>query len=134
MTLLEVRNVAVSIARPAEDVYRFASDGAHLPRWASGLGESVRREEGAWIADGPLGRIVVRFAPTNGFGVLDHDVTLPTGETVHNPMRVVPNGGGCTVTFTLLRQPGVSAEKFAEDARWVERDLRRLKQLLEAAV
>jgi hypothetical protein len=34
-------------------------------------------------------------------------------------------------TFTLMRLPGVSEEKFHEDALWVERDLLRLKQLLE---
>ena len=34
-------------------------------------------------------------------GVLDHDVTLPSGETVHNPMRVIPDGDGCEVVFTL---------------------------------
>jgi len=33
--------------------------------------------------------------------------------------------------FTLLRQPGVPAEKFAEDAKAVESDLRALKAQLE---
>ena len=72
-------------------------------------------------------------AGRGGCLVLDHDVVLESGETVHNPMRAVPNGDGSTVIFTLLRLPGVSAEKLEEDARWVERDLVRLKELLEAA-
>jgi hypothetical protein len=33
---------------------------------------------------------------------LDHDVTLPSGETLSNPMRVVPNGTGSEVVFTLF--------------------------------
>jgi hypothetical protein len=33
--------------------------------------------------------------------------------------------------FTLFRQPGVSERKFAEDAKWVTKDLRLLKSLLE---
>lgn len=129
--LFEVQNISVSVHRPADLSYEFAFDGNNLPRWASGLGHSVRFESGAWIADGPLGRVAVRFAARNQLGVLDHDVTLPSGQVVHNPMRVVPNGNGCTVTFTLMRLPGVSEQKFHEDAQWVERDLVRLKQVLE---
>jgi len=73
----------------------------------------------------------VRFVKRNAFGVLDHDVVLESGATIHNPIRVVPNGAGSEVMFTLLRQAGVPAEKFAEDAKAVERDLRTLKALLE---
>jgi hypothetical protein len=131
--LLEVRNISVSILRSPQDVYAFASNGENLPRWASGLGHSVRSVNGEWVVEGPLGRIGVRFAAPNGLGVLDHDVVLPSGTTVHNPMRVVPNGTGSTVTFTLMRLPGVSEAKFTDDAKWVERDLTTLKRLLEQA-
>lgn len=129
--LLEVRNISVSIHRSPQAVYAFASNGANLPRWASGLGASVREVDGDWIAEGPLGRVTVRFAAPNDFGVLDHDVVLSSGATIHNPMRVVPNGSGSTVIFTLLRSPGVSEAKLAQDAAWVEKDLTTLKGLLE---
>jgi hypothetical protein len=72
-----------------------------------------------------------RFAPPSELGVADHDVTLPSGVTVHNPMRVIPNGTGSTVTFTLLRQLGVSSREFNRDAKTVQRDLETLKALLE---
>jgi hypothetical protein len=42
-----------------------------------------------------------------------------------------PRQRGSEVTFTLFRQPGDSDKKFAEDTRWVEKDLRLLKSLLE---
>jgi len=129
--MLEVRNVSVSIQRSPSEVYAFAGNGANLPRWASGLGKEVRHVSGEWLADGPLGLVRIRFAPPNDFGVLDHDVVLPSGATVHNPMRVVPNGAGSTVIFTLLRLPGVPAQKFDQDAQWVEKDLTTLKGLLE---
>jgi hypothetical protein len=35
------------------------------------------------------------------------------------------------VIFALFQLPGMSDEKYAEDARLVERDLQTLKQLLE---
>jgi hypothetical protein len=66
-------------AEPAA-VYAFASDPRELPRWAAGL------------ADPALADADVRFAPGNEFGVLDHVVALPSGESVYNPMRVIPAG------------------------------------------
>ena len=130
--LFEVRHVSVSIQRPPRAVYEFVANGEHLPLWASGLGERVQRSDDDWLADGPLGQIRIHFAAQNEFGILDHDVQLPSGETVHNPLRVVPNAHGSELTFTLFRLPGVSDAIFARDADWVERDLTRLKALLEA--
>lgn len=129
--VMEVRTVSISIRRPARDVYAFIANGENIPRWAAGLGTASRRDGDAWIASGPLGSVRVRFAPPNDLGVADHDVTLETGVTIHNPMRVVPNGPGSTVTFTLMRQPGVSPQEFERDAHAVSRDLATLKRLLE---
>ena len=127
----EVRHVSVSIDRPPAEVYAFCADPHNLPRWAAGLASAVRVEDDALIASSPMGEVRVRFAPRNDLGVLDHDVTLPTGATVHNPMRVLPNRGGSEVVFTLFRQPGVSDPDFARDAAAVTRDLHTLKRLLE---
>jgi len=65
--------------------------------------------------------------------VLDHDVTLPTGVTVHNPMRVLPNATGSEVVVTVFQLPGVSDTKFGDDARTVAHDLQTLKAVLERA-
>jgi hypothetical protein len=130
--LFEVRNITVSIRRSPADVYAFVANGENIPRWAAGLGKEIRRAGGGeWIAEGPLGSVRVRFAPLNDLGVADHDVTLSTGATVHNPIRVLPNGAGSSVIFTLMRLPGVSEQQFAEDAKAVETDLATLKTLLE---
>ena len=129
-----VRHLTISSARPPGDVYAFAADPRNLPHWAAGLARStVRREGEDWIADAPFGLVRVRFAEQNAFGVMDHDVTLPSGQTVHNPMRVVPNGEGSEFTFTLIRRPEMSDEDFARDARAVEEDLQTLKQLLDGS-
>jgi hypothetical protein len=53
------------------------------------------------MADSPLGQVVVAFVASNDLGVADHDVTLPTGETVTNPMRIFANGDGCDVVFSV---------------------------------
>ena len=130
--LLDVRNVSESIRHSRSNVYAFVANGENIPRWAAGLGSDVQRADGDWIVrGGPLGEVRVRFAPRNDLGVLDHDVTLPTGEIVHNPLRVIPNGSGSTIIFTLLRRAGVSNQQFDDDSQAVQKDLSTLKGLLE---
>ena len=128
----QTRHIGERIACPADVVYRYAADPANLPRWATGLGSAVEQVDGAWFVDSPMGRVRVAFAPPNEFGVLDHEVTLPTGETFTNPMRVVAYGEGCEVVFSVRRFPGVTDDEFARDAGLVAADLARLKQIVEA--
>jgi hypothetical protein len=125
------RHISVSINRPAGEVYQFASNPENLPRWASGLGGSIRNVNGDWTADSPMGTIKIRFAEENRFGVLDHDVTLPSGQTVHNPFRVLPNADGSELIFTLYQRSEMSEEELAEDAATVTKDLDTLRDVLE---
>ena len=127
----EVRHISVSIDRPPNEVYAFVSNPENLPKWATGLGNSIKKVNGEWIADSPMGKVKVKFAEENKFGVLDHEVTLEPGVKINNPMRVIANGKGSEVFFTLIREPGTSDEKFEKDAAWVEKDLKILKGLLE---
>jgi len=129
---LATRLLHVTIERRVQDVYRFLADPANMPRWASGLGKGIEQINGKWLADTPEGKLEVRFAPANAFGVLDHEVLLASGQSVFVPMRVVANGDGCELTFTLFRQPGMSDAKFNDDTAWVTRDLEALKTWLEA--
>ena len=129
----ETRHLTVRIDRRAEEVYEYAADPANIPTWAPGLGTSVERVGDEWYVGIGDGRVRVAFAAPNPFGVLDHEVTLPSGDVIYNPMRVVPNGDGCEVVFTLHRLPDMSDEDFERDAGLVQADLTRLKQLMEAA-
>jgi hypothetical protein len=127
------KHLSERINRPADEVYDYASDPANLPEWAPGLGSSVEQVDGRWFVDTPAGRASVAFAPRNEYGVLDHDVTLPSGETIYNPVRVTADGSGCEVVFTLRRLPGMSDEDLERDADAVAADLTRLKRVLENA-
>lgn len=127
----EIRKIGIVVDRSAAEAYDFLSVPENFPRWASGLGSSLRRVNGEWIAQTAEGPATVSFSERNSFGVLDHSVTLPQGTSVYVPLRVIPRGRGCELELTLFRQPGVSDEKFAADAAWVLRDLETAKRLLE---
>ena len=128
----ETRKLSVSIDRAATEAYEFLSRPENFPKWASGLGASLRQAGADWIAETPDGPATVCFTERNSRGVLDHSVKLPRGDSVYVPLGVVANGEGCELVLTLFRLPGVSAEKFAADAAWVMRDLQAAKRVLEA--
>ena len=129
---LESKTISIRIERSARDVYDFTASPPSFARWASGLGKPLCDDGAVWEFEGAEGPVKVRFTARNAYGVLDHFVLLPDGNEICIPMRVIANGAGSEVLFTLFRVPGMSEEKFAADTDWVARDLNTLKGLLEA--
>jgi hypothetical protein len=127
----ESRHLSVYIDRPVAEVYAFASDPANLPRWAPGLGSSVVQVDEDWFVETPQGRVRVRFVPANDYGVLDHEVLTPSGETVYVPLRAIADRDGCEVVFTLRRSAGMTEAEFERDTALVTGDLALLKKVLE---
>lgn len=127
----ESRHISIGIERSADDVCDYARNPANLPVWAAGLGGSIEHIDGQWVAESPMGRVIVAFAPDNEFGVLDHRVTLSSGLVVDNPMRVIADGAGCEVVFTVRRRAGMTDEEFDRDSDAVQTDLGTLKRVLE---
>lgn len=128
---MESRHVSRVIHAGPDAVYDFAADPDNLPRWAAGLAQGeVLRDGDALRVASPMGQVVVRFVARNGLGVLDHDVTLPSGVTVTNPVRVLAHPHGAEVVFTI-RQRDLTDDEFARDAAAVEADLERLGRLVE---
>ena len=130
-TTLECRTISVSIDRSPREVYEFARVLENLPKWATGLGTGGERVGEVWVTRMEEGTVEVRFVRENDLGVLDHYVRLGPETEVYNPMRVVANGDGSEISFTLFQQPGVSDTDLETDAATVTQDLRRLKALLE---
>jgi hypothetical protein len=127
------RHLSTFIDRSVSEVYACASNPANLPAWAHGLGESVALINGQWVAQSsPMGRVEITFAPRNELGVLDHHVTLPSGKSVYNPLRVIAHGAGSEVVFTLRRRVDMSDADLERDAGMVAADLARLKKLMES--
>jgi len=130
--MLPARTYSISINHNWQALYEWIWRPDFFPKWASGLAESdFRREDDQWLAQGPDGPIRIRFTPHNAHGVMDHSVEFGDGKMVDIPLRVVRNGDGAEVMLTLFRQPDMDDERFAADAKWINRDLRALKLLIE---
>jgi hypothetical protein len=134
MNTMSARMIHVTIEIPWQEVYAFASAPENLPLWASGLATDLRRDGADWVMDGgPIGQVRVRFTPENEFGIIDHTVTTEEGVWVFNPLRVVPNGDGAEVIFTVFQHAGLDSARFEADAAHVLKDLQKLKSLLESS-
>jgi uncharacterized protein YndB with AHSA1/START domain len=130
---MKSQHVSRVIAATPQAVYAFAADVDNLPRWAAGLAQAdVQRDGDELLVDSPMGQVRVRFVERNTLGVLDHDVTLPSGTVVANPLRVVPHPEGSEVIFTV-RQIELTDEEFERDVALVAADLDRLAALVETS-
>jgi hypothetical protein len=127
------RHVSRVISASPRSVYEFAANVDNLALWASGLAraEVTRQGDILWV-ESPMGRVSVRFVASNEFGILDHDVTLPSGETVTNPVRVLAHPDGAEIVFTV-RQLDLTDAEFDHDVQTVADDLDRLRWLVEDA-
>jgi len=137
----ETRVLSITVAAALVRVSDFLSDPRNFPKWASGLADGLTAvvedsPAGAfptlWKASTPAGEATVRFTRANDYGVADHWVFLPDGTTVYVPLRAVANGSGTEVSLMLFRLPSMDDRKFEEDAQWVMKDLRCLKNVLES--
>ncbi len=128
---MKSQTISLFIAAPPSRVYAYASNPENLPLWVPSFCKSVELINGEWVVQSPAGRAVFQFAPSNNFGVLDHTVTLPSRVKLTNPMRVIPNGDGSEILFTLFQHEGMSDQQFQEDAELVLSDLHTLRRLLE---
>ena len=121
-SLLDTREVSVTGADPADaaSIERIADEQVGRPL--------VRVDGDDLLTDSPMGEVRVRFARENAFGVLDHDVTLPDGTVVNNPLRVLAHPDGAEVLFTV-RRLGASDADFDRDCATVLADLERLRSV-----
>jgi hypothetical protein len=125
-----VKNISISINKPAEEVYQYAVNPENLTKWVQFV-KSMSKQGDYWLGKTDLGDIKIKWPSPNPYGIIDHQVTLTDGETVNNVMRVVPNNKGSEFIFTLFRMPNRTDREFNEDAEAVLRDLQKLKEILE---
>jgi carbon monoxide dehydrogenase subunit G len=132
MNVQRTEVVHVSILAPRQEVIAFLSDLENWKTWAPWIRSVSKSSPRGWTLETEAGQMKVRFVEQNSLGVLDHEVTLASGLTVLNSMRVLPNGSGSELVMVLFQSPGVSPKEFERDIQAVTNDLARLKKVAEA--
>lgn len=127
-----VKHISVFIAVSPTLTYGYAANPENLPNWASGLSSGLEKVGDDWVSESPMGKVKVKFVEKNPHFVLDHEVTLPNGMMFWNPMRVIAVGMESEVVFTLIKADDMSDKDFEQDASTIEKDLLRLKAILES--
>jgi hypothetical protein len=128
---MQSKTLSVYIKRDPDTIYAFVSNLENLPKWASSFCKSIMKSADGWTIHTPQGPMGIRISEKNSLGVLDHIVSPVPGIEVFVPMRVVANGSGSEVLFTLFRRPEMSDDQHAQDVKWVEQDLSTLKRVME---
>lgn len=129
-TLLMSKTITISIARDPKAVYDFISNPENFPKWAKTFCLSISRKERKWVIETKQGPMELKITEKNEFRIVDHSVRPEKGHEIYVPMRVVANGTGSEVIFTVFQQTDMSHDSFAKDISLVEQDLQSLKETL----
>ena len=132
MSTLETTTVTITIDAPPETVSADLADPSSHLEWATeffaGVAEDQR--DGTWQMNVPRmgGPVLMRIDGDTAQGIIDMylaPVGAPFGAPI--PVRVVPNGDGSDVLFTLARFPNQSDEEWTEGIQSMNRELENLK-------
>ena len=132
MSTLETATISMTINAPPESVSADLADPSSHLEWATEFfsGTAEDQGDGTWQVTVPRmgGPVLLRIDGDTTQGVIDMYLAplgAPFGAPL--PVRVVPNGDGSDVLFTLARFPNQSDEEWVEGLRSMERELTNLK-------
>ena len=132
MNVQRAEVVHTSILAPPHELSAFLGDMNNWTTWAPWIRSVSRSSARDWTLDTDAGPMKVHLVEPNSLGVLDHEVTLASGVTVQNSMRVLPNGSGSELVMVVFQSPQASTEEFERDIGAVRDDLARIKKVAEA--
>lgn len=119
----------ISIGAPPSEVFDLVSDPSAFPRWAPAFAPAIRPDGANWIVerDGSEARIAVRTSREHG----TVDILRPEGPPTGAFTRVLPNGEGSEMLFTLFFPADAREEAVMEQMTTVEQELEAIRALCE---
>ena len=136
MSVLETTTVTVTIEAPFERVADDLADPARHPEWATEFfaGPAKAGRDGEVIVSVPQmgGDVSFRIDADQSRGILDLYLA-PVGTAFGPPLpvRLVRNGDGVDVLWTLARPPHVANDDWSQGLESMRRELVNLKARLE---
>lgn len=126
-TILPSLTEAISIAAAPASVLDLVGDPEQLPRWAPGFARAVRRDGEYWIVENAAGEQRVRVRVVRELGTVNF--LAPNAERGAFA-RVVPNGAGSEMVFTLTLPAGASDEDVRAQREVVAAELATVRALV----
>lgn len=128
----------MTIDAPPETVSADLADPSSHLEWATEFfsGTAQDQGDGTWQMNVPRmgGPVLMRIGGDTRQGIIDMflaPVGAPFGPPI--PVRVIPNGGGSDVLFTLSRMPNQSDQEWSEGLQSMKRELTNLKARHESS-
>lgn len=133
MNTLPIKTLTVTINAPFEQVARDLATPQNHPEWATEFFQGAARpgNDGEVIIYSPFMGTEARFRveATAEDGIID--LYLAPGDAPYGPplpVRLLHNGDGVDVLWTLTRFPGTPDERWEAGIASMERELQSLKQ------
>lgn len=122
---------SVDLRVDVERAFNFLNDPENWPKWATVNMKSAQPAADGWYdTETRQGKGQLKMLSNKPLGLLDHVWKDPQA-TWTVPARVVPNGGGSTFLMTFFQPPVLDDRAFEAAAKEVDRELAKLKELLE---
>jgi hypothetical protein len=130
MALRQVIVKVMSVTKPADKVFDFFSDVKNAE--IGGAIKSVKKGSDDWweFDHTVAGKGRMKISPVSEFGILDHEF-IGGGLKWKVYVRVVPNNGGSTTTWTFMRPDGFTDEQFQEQLKGFDVEINNWKRYLE---
>lgn len=121
----------VTIERSPQEVFDFVSNLANWPLFSDFAANFERVTDTKYIAHSSQGDITVKAKFDKKKLLLDNVCTLPNGEVVMIPYRVVPHPRGAELMMTNFKAEESTKEEYDEQLNWMKIELNKAKQVLE---
>ena len=130
----EPRKVIVkqmTVRADAKRVYSFFQDVKKSMETGRAARNVMKADDGWWTFDhATAGKAKLRHTPVREAGIIDHVFSGGGLEwTVY--VRVIPNNGGSTTTWTFIRPDGLTDEQFTNQLASFDNEIEFWKQELE---
>ena len=123
----ETRSIAIDA--PPEEVHRFVADATNIPRWAPAFATAIRPSDKNWVVTTECGEAEIVLASNPQSRTLD--ILSADDRTRGAFARVISNGPGSEVLFTLFFEPGTPEQAVAAQMSVVDGELASIKQLTQ---
>jgi hypothetical protein len=116
-----------------DKTYSFFEDVKKSMEAGKAAANVAKGDDGWWTFDHvAAGKSKLRHAPVREAGVIDH-IFSGGGLEWNVYVRIVPNNGGSTTTWTFIKPDGLTDEQFTNQLAMFDNEIELWKQEIETA-